>query len=184
MIADLERADALGRLRRGCPPCDRRAVPERKPGTELLLVSSSGGVLLDVLALRPWWHDQPHRWACVSAADSIELLAGEVVRWQPELRPASIAGARDAIKAAFAAWRLLRHDQVGLVISAGSGIAVPWFLAAALRGIPRVWLETFNVLGRPGLASRLCSSLSSVVLVQHRHLVSKHRRVIYVGELY
>jgi hypothetical protein len=153
--------------------------PERS--AEVLLVSSSGGVLLDVLALAPWWRDRPHRWVCVSAPDSLELLAGDAVSWQPELRPAAVLA---VARAAVQALRSLRRQRVAMVVSAGSGIAVPWFLAAYLCRIPRVWVETFNVVGRPGLASRFCASLASAVLVQHPHLVARHRRAVLVGELY
>jgi UDP-N-acetylglucosamine:LPS N-acetylglucosamine transferase len=147
----------------------------------VLLVSSSGGVILDVWALRPWWAAREHRWVCVLAADTEQLLAGEPVDWSPELKPGSILGLLQACAGAF---RTLRAGDVDLVVSAGSGIAVPWFIAAYLCRVRRVWLETFNVIGRPGLASRLCAALASVVIVQHPHLMARHRRALLVEELY
>lgn len=181
--ARVARACHLG----GCPVTPTatavtlRAVTASTPGLRALLISSSGGVLLELLALEPWWQRHARRWVAVSAADTDELLAAERVRRLPELglgRPWAL------VAAVVAAARDLRADPVDVVVSAGTGVAVPYFLAARLLGVPTLWVETFNVLGRPGLASRLCGRLASSVLVQHPHLLARHRRAVYVGELY
>jgi UDP-N-acetylglucosamine:LPS N-acetylglucosamine transferase len=64
------------------------------------------------------------------------------------------------------AWRILRHDRPDLLVSAGTGVAIGFFLAAKVRGVPALWLETLNVVTEPGLASRMCSRLAARVLVQ------------------
>ncbi|MGH3496370.1 MAG: glycosyltransferase [Nocardioidaceae bacterium] len=153
--------------------------PDRR--LDVLLVSSSGGVLLDVLALSPWWRQHRVTFVAVPGPDTSQRLAGHVVHWQQELAPASTV--RLAVRLAQAT-AYLRMHSVDVVVSAGSGVAVPWFFAAKLLRVPRVWVETFNVVGRPGLASRLCASIATTVLVQHRDLLAGHRRAIYVGELY
>ena len=145
-----------------------------------VVVSSSGGVLLDVLALRPWWEGDCAWWA-VPAADTRELLAGLDVRWVPELRPRDL---RRLLRATLRARQVLRDQPTRAVLSAGSGVAVPWFLAARLTGVPALWVETLNVLDRPGLAARLCARLATCVVVQHPHLLARHRRCVLVGELY
>jgi UDP-N-acetylglucosamine:LPS N-acetylglucosamine transferase len=147
----------------------------------VLLVSSSGGVLPDLLALRPWWGRYDASWVAVDAPDTRELLAGERVRWTPELSP----GRPDRVLAALpAAWVALRKSRVDLVVSAGSGVAVPWFLAARTAGVRAVWVETFNIVDRAGLAARLCARLASQVVVQRPHLLARHRRAVDVGELW
>ena len=147
----------------------------------MLLVSSSGGVLPDLLALRPWWGRYDASWVAVNAPDTRELLAGELVRWTPELCP----GRPDQVLAAVPAARAaLRASRVDLVVSAGSGVAVPWFLAARTAGVRAVWVETFNIVDRAGLAARLCARLASQVVVQRPHLLARHRRAVDVGELW
>lgn len=146
-----------------------------------MLVSSSGGVLLDVLALRPWWRKHEVLWVAVEAPDTAELLAAYDVRWEPELRPSQLV---DLVRATMRARTTLRSTGIDLVVSAGSGVAVPYFLAARLAGVPAVWVETFNVIGKPGLAARLCARLASQVVVQHPELLARHRRAVNVGELY
>jgi UDP-N-acetylglucosamine:LPS N-acetylglucosamine transferase len=144
-------------------------------------VSSSGGVMLDVLALAAAWHRHEIRWVSVEAPDTCEVLAGQDVAWHPELRPRQVGAVATAV---VRARRSLLVDRIDLVVSAGSGIAVPWFLAARWARVPSVWVTTFNVVGRPGLAARLCAALASQVLVQHPHLLDAHRRAVCVGELY
>ena len=140
----------------------------------VLLVSSSGGVLPDLLALRPWWARYDASWVAVDAPDTRELLAGERVRWTPDRVLAAVPAARAA----------LRASRVDLVVSAGSGVAVPWFLAARTAGVRAVWVETFNIVDRAGLAARLCARLASQVVVQRPHLLARHRRAVDVGELW
>jgi hypothetical protein len=149
------------------------------------LISSSGGVLLDVMALAPWWERHPVRWVSVAAPDTRELLAGYDVAWCSELRPALRSSfVVEAARAVRFAGRELRRQPGALIVSAGSGVAIAWFVAAWVLRVPRVWVETFNVRGRPGLAARLCARLASTVVVQHPELMAEHHRALYVGELY
>lgn len=147
----------------------------------VLLVSSSGGVVPDLLALRPWWGRYDVSWVAVDAPDTRELLAGERVRWTPELSPGRPDRVLSAVPAARAA---LRASRVDLVVSAGSGVAVPWFLAARTTAVRAVWVETFNIVDRAGLAARLCARLASHVVVQRPHLLDRHQRAVAVGELW
>lgn len=150
-------------------------------GQGVLIVTSSGGVLLDMLGLRPWWAAEHTRWVAVAAPDTRELLAGQHVEWQPELTPRKVIALGQAV---LRARRVLAEDPPAAVVSAGSGIAVPWFMAARLCGVPSFWVETFNVIGTPGLASRICGALATSVVVQHAELVGSHRRAVFVGALY
>ena len=147
----------------------------------ILLVSSSGGVLLDMMALRPWWDRHDVHWVSVSAPDTREVLAGQSVDWVAELSPSQPV---DVVRGIRKARALLAERDIELVISAGSGVAVPYFVAARLAGIPTWWVETLNVIGTPGLAARCCARLAQRVVVQHSHLLASHRRAINVGELY
>jgi UDP-N-acetylglucosamine:LPS N-acetylglucosamine transferase len=71
-----------------------------------------------------------------------------------------------------------------LVLSAGTALAVPWFVAARLLGIPTVWVETLNLVDGQGRAARICARLSSAVAVQRSEQLARHRRGVHVGELY
>ena len=152
-----------------------------RPGRRILLVSSSGGVLLDLMGLRPWWSQHDVSWVAVPAPDTAELLAGQDVTWADELTPRRPAPRRRAVAAAR---RQLRRDGIELVVSAGTGVAVPYFLAARSLGLGAWWVETLNVMAGSGIAARVCARAGDLVLVQHSSMLADHPRALFVGELY
>jgi UDP-N-acetylglucosamine:LPS N-acetylglucosamine transferase len=103
------------------------------------------------------------------------------VHWRPE--PAAATGLR-AVPAAWRALRLLRAERPDLIVSAGTGVAVGFFLAARLRRVPSLWLETLNMTGRAGAAARTCARLAAAVLVQRPVLLETHPHAVLIGELY
>lgn len=147
----------------------------------VLLVSSSGGVLLDLLALERWWSRHDVSWVSVSAPDTDDVLAGRAVHWLPEqsaARPWRLPGA------VLEAWRHLGRVRPDIVVSPGTGVAVGYFVAARLRRIPTMWIETFNMVDRPGIAARVCSRLAGAVVIQRPELLATRRNAVLVGELY
>jgi hypothetical protein len=147
----------------------------------ILLVSSTGGVLLDLLALRPWWSRHDVSWVAVPGADTREVLAGERVTWVEELTPRQPLA---LVRAVLAARQHLRRERIDLVVSAGTGVAVPYFLAARLTGVPAWWVETLNVLAGAGIAARICARAGELVVVQHSTMLGDYPRALFVGELY
>jgi hypothetical protein len=151
------------------------------PRYRVLLVSSSGGVLLDLLALKPWWSRHEVSWVAVHAEDTATLLAGQRVHWEREQSASSPLGVLGAVLRSL---RILRRERPDVIVSAGTGVAVGVFLAARLLRIPALWLETFNIVGVPGSASKLCGRLAAAVLVQRPSLVGTRPRAVLIGELY
>lgn len=155
-----------------------RASPRRYC---VLMVSSSGGVLLDLLALEPWWRLHHTDWAVVKAPDTESALVGQRVHWireTPRSRPWALP------RCTIEAWRLVHSLRPEIIISAGSGAAVAFFVVAKLASIPSIWIETLNLLDHPGMASRVCARLASEALFQREQASGRHRRGILVGELY
>ncbi|MFF5290438.1 glycosyltransferase [Paractinoplanes globisporus] len=129
----------------------------------LLLVTGSGGVLLDLLALRPWWQRHDTSWVAVRAADTTVALQGLPVTWE-----------RSSI-GVWRALRLLRRQRPDLVVSAGERMATPFFLAARLLRVPTIWVESLTRTGPRARVARLARE----VLVQRQS-----RPGVFVGELY
>jgi hypothetical protein len=147
----------------------------------ILLVSSSGGVLLDLLALEPWWSRYDTVWAVVRAADTESVLAGRPVHW---IRDASLRQPLGVVTSLAQAWRILYNERPDLIVSAGSGPAIGFFLAARGLGIPTFWLSTLNMLTTPGISARICGRLASRVLLQQRSMLKAHPGGIVIGEIY
>lgn len=150
-------------------------------GPRLLLVSSSGGVLEDLLALRPWWGELDRRWVAVRSSDTEQLLADEQVTWRDDVTTSSPLRLRAAVDGAA---RDLAERPADLVVSAGTAVAVPYFVAARRSGVASWWVETFNMVGDPGRAARLCAALATRTLVQRPELLVDRPRAVLVGELY
>jgi hypothetical protein len=153
---------------------------QRDTAGHLLVVTSAGGVALDVLALAGAYPGH-RRFVAAAATDTVERLAGEDIEFRPEAyatRPDRLV--TEAVRAVV---DLLRR-RPRLVLSAGTALAVPWFLAARLLGVPTVWVETLNLLDAQGRAARICARLSSAVAVQRPEQLARHRRGVLVGELY
>src|SRR5438034_7550650 len=112
-------------------PLSRNVVFESKP-RRVLLVSSSGGVLLDLLSLAPWWSRHDATWAVVRATDTESALTGENVQWINECHAAQPLR---LLRGLGAARRLIRRVDPDVIISAGSGAAVPFFLAGRALGV-------------------------------------------------
>lgn len=151
--------------------------PERDGG--LLVLSSAGGVLLDALALARSYPG-PRRFVVADALDTREELDGEHALFRPEVllrEPLTL------LRELAVAWRSLRQDPPELILSAGTAIAVPWFLAARLLRVPCIWVETLNIVERQGLAARICARSATLVAVQHEDRVAAHLRTVLVGEL-
>ena len=147
----------------------------------ILLCSSAGGVLLDLLSLQPWWSRHEAVWAAVRAADTEALLVEQRVLW---IRERSVRRPLGIVPALGEAWRIMREEKPSLVVSAGSGPAVAFFVVSRLLGIPTFWVSTLNLVTTPGIAARICARLASVVLLQHETIQSAHPRGIVIGQLY
>jgi hypothetical protein len=165
------------------PPFDglRRARQYGPVRWRIVAVSSSGGVLLDLLALRPWLSRHDVTWVAPPAPDTDVLLDAEDVRWESERTVRQVGRLPgDVVRAA----RALRAAEADCVVSAGTGLAVAWFSAATLLGVPRVWVDTLNFVDRPGRVARLCGRMASVVLSQAGSPDRARRRAVPIGLLY
>lgn len=158
-------------------------APSTSPGTRLrvLLVSSSGGVFRDLLALRPWWSRHEPLWAVVRAPDTEAALEGMTAWWVAERRGSRPWG---ALAGALEAGRVLREARPDVVLSSGSGVATGFFVAARAMGVRSYWLETFNLVRTAGLTGRICGRLATEVLLQRPGMRVAWPRGIVLGELY
>jgi UDP-N-acetylglucosamine:LPS N-acetylglucosamine transferase len=126
-------------------------------------VCSSGGHLLQLYRLRPWWEKHERLWVTFQKADSVSLLAGERVAWayHPTTR-----NLRNLVRNLVLAWRLLRTYRPRLVVSTGAGVALPFFLIARLFAMKTIYIEVYDRIDLPTLTGRLCYPLSDLFLLQ------------------
>lgn len=145
-----------------------------------LLVSTQGGHLAHLLALRAWWEGQDRLWVCPDTPDVADRLAGErVVRsYSPTTR-----NLPNLLRNCVLAVRLLRRERPSLVVSAGAGVAVPFFVAAWLLRIPTVFIEVYDRVDTPTLTGRLCGPFTTRRIVQWQSQLEFYPDAHLVGPL-
>ena len=79
---------------------------------------------------------------------------------------------------------ILYREKPNLMVSTGSGIAAPSFLAAKVLRIPTVYIEAYTRATSLSLAGKVCYKLADHFLVQHRELARRIPRAVYAGSLY
>ena len=129
----------------------------------VLLVSTQGGHLAQMLALREWWSGRDHVWVCPETPDVLDRLAGE--RVIPSFTPTT-RNLRNLVRNAALAVRVLRRERPALVVSAGAGVAVPFFVVAWLLRIPTAFIEVYDRVDTPTLTGRLCGPFTTLRIVQ------------------
>ncbi|MCC6222820.1 MAG: UDP-N-acetylglucosamine--LPS N-acetylglucosamine transferase [Thermoleophilia bacterium] len=140
-----------------------------KDRSELLLVCSTGGHLLQLVALREVWGDRSRSWVTFDKSDARSLLAGERVRFAHGPTNRSIP---NLLRNLWLAWRLLRVVRPAVVLTTGAGVAVPFAWIGRLRGARIVYVESFARIGGPSLTLRLIRPLADRIYVQWPELAA------------
>lgn len=146
----------------------------------VLLVSTQGGHLAHLLALRSWWEDRDRLWVCPDTPDVVDRLAGERVvhSWSPTTR-----NLPNLVRNLALAIRLLRRERPSIVVSAGAGVAVPFFVLARLLGIPTVFIEVYDRFDSATMTGRLCGPFTTRRIVQWESQLEFYPDALLVGPL-
>lgn len=147
----------------------------------VLLVCSSGGHLAQLVRLRQWWETRERMWVTFPGPDSESQLIGEDVHiaYHPTTRNAT-----NAMRNLGLALRLVHSFRPDVVVSSGAGVAVPFFIAARLRGIRTVYLEVFDRIDGPTLTGRLCYPITDLFLLQWAEQKRSYPRGHVVGSVF
>ena len=146
----------------------------------VLLVSTQGGHLAHLLALRPGGRRRTASGSARTRPTSLDRLAGErVVRsYSPTTR-----NLPNLLRNSVLALRLLRRERPSLLVSAGAGVAVPFFVAAWLLRIPTVFIEVYDRVDTPTMTGRLCGPFTTRRIVQWQSQLEFYPDASLVGPL-
>lgn len=149
-------------------------------GQPVLMVSTQGGHLAQLLVLRPWFEGREHVWVCPDTPDVADRLAGErvIVSYTPTTR-----SIKNLVRNGVLALRVVRRERPALVISAGAGVAVPFFVAAWLMRVPTVFIEVYDRVDTPTMTGRLCGPFTTRRIVQWRQQLDFYPDAHLVGPL-
>lgn len=143
---------------------------------KLLLVCSSGGHLLLLHQLRPWWEQHERSWVTFRKTDAESLLSDERVDWAHHPTQRNIPNLLRNLRVA---WRVLHRERPDVIVSTGAGVAFPFFLLAKPLRIKTVFVEAYERIDRPSLTGRLCYPICDLMALQWE----EQRRFYPRGEL-
>ncbi len=146
----------------------------------LLLASSSGGHLRQLLALQPWWSKHERHWITFDKPDAHSLLAGEQVSWAHHPTTRSLVNLLRNLRVA---WQVLSTFRPDIVVSTGAGVAVPVFYLAKAMGIRTIYIEVYDRIDSATLTGRLCRPVSDIFAVQWEEQLSVYPGATLIGPL-
>lgn len=147
---------------------------------KLLLVCSSGGHLLLLHQLRPWWTKHDRSWVTFEKTDAQSLLHGERIHWAHHPTQRNIP---NLVRNVGVAWRVLRGERPDVIVSTGAGVAFPFFVLAKLMRIKTVFVEAYERVDQPSLTGRLCYPICDLMVLQWEEQRRFYPRGQLVGAL-
>lgn len=130
---------------------------------KLLLVSSSGGHLKHLTATSAAWQDYDRVWVSFKQPDVESSLADEKTYWAYYPTTRNI---KNAIRNLFLAFHIFPKEHPDAVVSAGAGVAVPFFVAARLFGVKTLYIECFDRPTLPTMTGKILYTFADRMIVQ------------------
>lgn len=160
---------------------ERRLPAQAGTRADLLLVCSSGGHLLELLALQEAWRDLDRLWVTFDRSDARSLLSDERVLhayWPTDRNIPNL------IRNLLLAWKIVRRSRPRTLVTTGAGVAVPFVWVARLHRIRTIYIESMTRLDQPSLTLKLIRPAVDRVYVQWPELVARVPRARYEGNIF
>ena len=156
---------------------ERKTVQELK----ICLVGSSGGHLLQMFMLRPFWENKERFWVTFDKEDARSLLEGEKMYscYYPTNR-----NIKNLFKNTFVAIKVLLHEKPDVIISTGAAVAVPFFYIGKLLGKKCIYIEVYDRIDKGTLTGKLVYPISDVFIVQWEEQKQVYPKAINLGGIF
>lgn len=142
-------------------------------------MSSTGGHLLQLVALREAWDGFERVWVTFDAPDSRALLAGEEV---VHAHSPTNRNVPNLLRNFVLALRVVPRLRPTVIVTTGAGVAVPFAWIGRLFGARVVYVESLTRIDRPSLSYRLIRPVVSRTYVQWPEL--RLRGALYRGTVF
>jgi UDP-N-acetylglucosamine:LPS N-acetylglucosamine transferase len=149
--------------------------------TDLVLVCSCGGHLLQLVALRDSWQGFERAWVTFDKSDARSLLRDERVFYAHGPTNRSI---KNLLRNVVIAWRVIRELRPAALVTTGAGIAVPFAWVAKLHGARVVYVESLARIDGPSLTYRLVAPVAEMRYVQWPELADTLPGSRFVGNVF
>ena len=142
-------------------------------------MSSTGGHLLQLVALREAWDGFERVWVTFDAPDSRALLAGEEV---VHAHSPTNRNVPNLLRNFVLALRVVPRLRPTVIVTTGAGVAVPFAWIGRLFGARVVYVESLTRIDKPSLSYRLIRPVVSRTYVQWPEL--RLRGALYRGTVF
>ena len=156
-------------------------TPTPSNRADLLLVCSTGGHLLQLVALRDSWQRFARAWVTFDKSDARSLLEGERVYYAHGPTNRSI---KNLLRNLLVAWRVVARGTTEGRPHDRRGVAVPFAWVARLRGAKVVYVESLARIEGPSLTYRLIAPIASRRYVQWPELAETLPRARFAGNVF
>jgi UDP-N-acetylglucosamine:LPS N-acetylglucosamine transferase len=148
---------------------------------QILLVCSTGGHLLQLVALSEATVGYSRAWVTFDKSDARSLLAGERVYWAFGPTNRNIPNLLRNIGLAV---RLLRRVRPRVIMTTGAGVAVPFAWVGRLLGSRVVYVESLTRIEGPSLSCRMIAPVAERLYAQWPELTKAVPRARHVGSIF
>ncbi|MCR4690366.1 MAG: UDP-N-acetylglucosamine--LPS N-acetylglucosamine transferase [Lachnospiraceae bacterium] len=148
---------------------------------KICLVGSSGGHLVHLYKLKPFWSKHDRFWVTFEKEDARSLLKEE--RMIPCFYPTNRSFKGLVINTKLA-WKVLREEKPDLIISSGAASAVPFFYLGKLMGAKTVYIEVFDRINYSTLSGRLAYLVADRFIVQWEDMKKIYPKAINLGSVF
>lgn len=148
---------------------------------KVCLVGSSGGHLIHLYMLEPFWKDKDRFWVTFDKEDARSLLEGEKMYscYFPTNR-----NLKNLIRNTQVAWRVLWKERPDLIISSGAAVAVPFFYLGKLLGAKLIYIEVFDRIDKPTLSGRIVYPITDKFIVQWEEQKKVYPKAEFLGSIF
>lgn len=148
---------------------------------KVCLVGSSGGHLMHLYMLKPFWKDKERFWVSFDKEDARSLLKDE--KMYPCYFPTN-RNLKNLVRNTRLAWKVLRRERPDLIISSGAAVAVPFFYIGKLLGAKLIFIEVFDRIEMTTLTGKLVYPIADRFIVQWDEQKRFYPRAINLGSIF
>ena len=148
---------------------------------KLAVIASSGGHIFEMFCMREFWQDKDRFWVSFQTSDAEFLLRDEKkIYWAAH---PTVRNIPNLFRNAALSWRVLRKERPDMIVTTGSGVAVPFIWLARAMGIPCVFVESITRITELSLTTRLIYPFATRLFVQWEELAEQYRKAEFHGRI-
>ncbi|MDD3028022.1 MAG: hypothetical protein PHI41_08270 [Erysipelotrichaceae bacterium] len=148
---------------------------------KVCLVGSSGGHLMHLQMLKPFWEEEDRFWVTFDKADSRSLLKDEKMYkcYYPTNR-----SLKALVINTILAYKVLKKEKPDLIISSGAAVAVPFFYLGKLFKAKLIYIEIFDRINKPTMTGKMVYPITDRFIVEWEEMLKVYPKAINLGSIF